>query len=309
MALSADLKQIDENSLVDQECCPVCGDDLDDCKALFTLQEMPVTVEMRQCQNCFAASAAAMPTNEHLHKVYDPSHYQATLTNIHWLVELLAERVVKNFQLGNRKSIQVLDYGGGNDKLASEVVKQLAVKYPAIKDIKATIVDLYLEPNTEILEFILVDDFLKSDEMYDIVLASAVLEHIPNLQFIFKRLMNAGTPGALFYARTPFEAPLVKLLPFHKINWPIHVHDIGPDFWDNLTSRHDGIKVLKSQTSIVESSFSNAFARTTVAHILKFPSRIETGIIKKLIPYKKCYWRLVGGWEVFLLLNMDSHKS
>ena len=43
-------------------------------------------------------------------------------------------------------------------------------------------------------------------EHFDLVLASAVLEHLPEPAEITRKLLGALAPGGFFYARTPYMA-------------------------------------------------------------------------------------------------------
>lgn len=304
MSLPSSLRNVPKEDLTFSEDCPICGESRSHGEIVTVLQSIPIEVNMRSCPNCHACSAEALPSAEHLQKVYDPTHYSATLTNLSWLTKSLAKKIVARFDLADRTSINVLDYGGGNGKLAKELIKQLHIAYPHIQNIKARVVDLYLEESEPNLDFQYVDDFLKSTDEYDIVVASAVLEHIPNLQAILTRLLDSGTNNALMYARCPYEVPLATIGNFYSINWPIHIHDIGPKFWQTLVNKKQGkVQIIKSQTSLVETSMKDAFLRTVIAHFFKVPSHIETYFLKKIYPYKGHIWPYVGGWEVYLRLN------
>ena len=142
---------------------------------------------------------------------------------------------------------------------------------------------------------------MAADDKYDIVIASAVLEHIPYLNPVISKLLISGKPGALFYSRTPYDVPLAKYAPLYVVKWPRHVHDLGPRFWQQLAETHS-LEVLHSRTSIVESSFSNKPVTTILSHLLKIPSRIETELFRKINHSNSLLWHFVGGWEVFIKL-------
>jgi hypothetical protein len=132
---------------------------------------------------------------------------------------------------------------------------------------------------------------------YDLVLASAILEHIPDLYPVLTRLFQLVREGGWFYARTPWVLPLASVVRNFDITFPAHVHDLGNDFWSRvpevfgLRPRH-----YRSATSPVETSFEGSFMRTLAAHLLKFPSRVEHAVSP--VSRKNRIWKLVGGWEV-----------
>jgi hypothetical protein len=88
----------------------------------------------------------------------------------------------------------------------------------------------------------------------------------------------------------------MKIFSLIGIKWdftyPAHIHDLGEDFWvsyfgsDNI---HCQFKLLESKPSIVQTTFKEHFLRTVVAYLLKAPWYIFGN-----------YWKLVGGWEVFV---------
>ena len=104
-----------------------------------------------------------------------------------------------------------------------------------------------------------------------------------------QRLFALIADGGYFYARTPYVVPLTRLMPRLDLTYPGHVHDMGMDFWDKVTDAFDfpGVQI-ESRPSLVETSFTQAPARTFAAYALKAPARIVRS------------WPFVGGWEVVL---------
>jgi hypothetical protein len=97
----------------------------------------------------------------------------------------------------------------------------------------------------------------------------------------------------MFYARTPYMLPIMKLLDFigaHiDFTYPGHLHDLGQSFWENFFKKNaTDFRVLKSRPSFVETGFRQNFIRTLFAYILKSPWYI----------FRRNY-SLVGGWEIF----------
>jgi hypothetical protein len=80
-----------------------------------------------------------------------------------------------------------------------------------------------------------------------------------------------------------------------NMTYPGHVHDLGDEFWAVLPQRLPiKAELMRSRPSIVETGFRQAFLRTALAPICKFPSRLET--LYTVTPKFKFY----GGWEVLI---------
>src|SRR5258708_27559661 len=52
---------------------------------------------------------------------------------------------------------------------------------------------------------------------FDLVLASAILEHIPAPRQVFIDLLSGLRPGGIFYARTPSLAPILRIFQFLRL--------------------------------------------------------------------------------------------
>ena len=132
-------------------------------------------------------------------------------------------------------------------------------------------------------------------DKYDIIIASAVFDHIPDCSEIIKTLFTLLKKDGIFYSRTPFVVPLMVFINKFKINldftYPAHVHDMGDKFWNTFITKM-GIsgqyKIIKSRPSIVESSFNKDFIRTLISTTFK------------AIWYPFRFWKFVGGWEIFI---------
>lgn len=134
------------------------------------------------------------------------------------------------------------------------------------------------------------------DEKYDLIIASAIIEHLPAPREDMISLLNMLEKGGVFFARTPFIVPIMKIfnLMGYSIDFtfPGHIHDLGPNFWNNIVDvlPVDGnYQILASRPSPVETSFSKHFFRTLCAHFLKSPWNLFHN-----------YYRFVGGWEIFI---------
>jgi hypothetical protein len=167
----------------------------------------------------------------------------------------------------------------------------------------------YAEPKSDpVIPIRNVSDLADASGTFDVVIASAILEHIPDVGEATRQLWALGGAGALFYARTPFWAPMLRLFPSIDLTFPGHVHDMGPAYWnrflETLELRGD---LLASQPSIVETSLRQAPLRTLAAHMLKTPSHIECRFRRS--GWRRPIWGYVGGWEVFARIDGDSVES
>ena len=136
--------------------------------------------------------------------------------------------------------------------------------------------------------------------VFDIILASAVLEHIPLLNAVLVKLYSILKSDGFFYARTPYMLPFKKIIKGLDFTYPGHVHDLGPAFWNTLSKPlHFNWVAMVSRSSIVETQMDSAFLRTLISYICKFPSRIEEKLKGKVLTNPK--WKFVGGWEVLFM--------
>jgi SAM-dependent methyltransferase len=166
---------------------------------------------------------------------------------------------------------RVLDFGGGDGTIS----RALAARFvPAGA------------PHVEVVVV---------DHGGDVVLASAVLEHLPQPMETLESLAARLAPGGLLYVRTPAVSSLIALAARLRITidftYPGHVHDLGQSFWEGVDRwwepvRSGVLRQVASRPSPVETSFRRHAARTAVAHIVKAP----WWVVRRGYPF-------VGGWE------------
>jgi hypothetical protein len=132
---------------------------------------------------------------------------------------------------------------------------------------------------------------------FNLVMASAVLEHIFFVEETFRKLFECVDIGGYFYVRAPYIQPIYKvgLAVGIKIDalFPDHVHDFSKHFFDNslATFNQTDFKIVSSQPSFIETTFEKSFIKCLVSHIVRFPYRF----------WKK--YPFVGGWEVIYQRN------
>jgi 2-polyprenyl-3-methyl-5-hydroxy-6-metoxy-1,4-benzoquinol methylase len=227
-------------------------------------------------------------------------HEQATVEMKMGLPRRFALNILKEYSPeAGRDTVNIMDFGGGDGILAKEIASLLLKK--GLKKALITVVDMSKtkciseDKRVKIVSYETIEKIKK--EKFDIVIASAVLEHIPNPLNEFSMLLEALKPSGFFYARTPYIVPVMKLCALFNIHvdfgYPGHLHDLGQRFWENslnVIGKETRYKITASKPSVVGSVFAVHPVQTILAYILKFPWYI----------LRKNYG-IVGGWEIFII--------
>lgn len=274
--------------------CLICGSDGARGRVASLQREPPIS--LLRCQRCGGCSASRMPRPEILTQYY-AKYYEAagehTVTLQH--VPGFARHIVRSASgLPPGQPVRILDFGGGDGSLGLAIASQLR------RPVRITLVD-FAEPaavSTGDVELVWQRDLDAVEGSYDLVLASAILEHIPDLRPVLSHLFRLMAPGAYFYARTPYVLPFVRLVPGFDFTYPGHVHDLGPAFWNQILETF-GVEacMVASRPARVETSLRQDVLRTLAAHLLKLPTRLEVALRNRP---RRLLWPFVAGWEVVL---------
>jgi SAM-dependent methyltransferase len=287
--------------------CPACGAP-GPRPSVLRLQADP-DVHFLACPRCRALSASHMPSAAFLDRYYaeyyvdrdrrvtfaDPERFAR-----HLLRALAAARV----RPGPR--VRILDFGGGDGSLALALAGRLIGGVGG--EAEVLVIDRQEpapspDPRVRLARAasLAEAEIAGGGREFDLVLASAVLEHVPDLRPLLAALLAAVAPGGAFYARTPAAVPLARLVPGLDLGYPAHVHDLGSGFWNRAGGlfRFRG-RTAVSRPSLVATGWRDPL-RTGFAHLLKLPARIE-GRLAPARPDRM--WNLVGGWEVVLVAAM-----
>jgi len=287
-----------------KECCPICH---------FTgfrqptlkLQTEPL-VSLLKCPICKGISASRMPTQAALTNYYAKYYdrYSSELITFSH-PERLAKRIVKHTSfLSTIDTISILDFGGGDGTIAKLIAEQL-ISYRPETHVKIVVVDYgshRCNVNNAQISIRHIEDLNQLEGFFDVIVASASLEHIPAFRQTFDRLLDHASERAIFYARTPYMTPIAQLFPI-DMTYPAHVHDIGAQTWQWLSSNaKQKISPLKSRPSIIETTLSTNAIRTFIAFALKAPASMMAAVG---LP---AFWPFYGGWEVIWRIH-GSHRA
>ncbi len=287
--------------------CPLCGEH-GERTAVWPAQPDPA-VDFLRCPVCRGASASRMPTDAFLAAFYDgyyaPAESCTTFDGARRFASHVLAGLPRSFLRGARREsarepqerLRILDFGGGDGGLALAVANGLRGRRLA-KDVEIVVADSHAPTTTDSPQVVVrradLDDLAPRDR-FDLVLASAVLEHVPDFDGTLRRLLDLLAPDGIFYARTPWMLPWRRLVPGLDLAFPAHLHDVGGDCWNRLARRHAGaVDRLVSRPSLVHVSWRSPLLAAAI-HAWKLPGRLEA----RARPGRAPWWRLVGGWEVF----------
>ncbi len=305
MSSAAAVQRVPDDHLsAPSEGCTICGSEAPR-RPVLLLQRSP-DVALLACGECRALSASRLPDAAFLKQLYAPSEYASDLLSARAAVRSAARHIVRHAPVPRTPGpLRVLDYGGGDGTL-SRAYRDALLADGFDRAIELTVVDHFVDERADReIRFLDVTEFAGLDERFDVVLASAVLEHLVDLAWTSRKLLSLCSPGASFYARTPFEAPLAALVPGYRLRWPRHLHDLGPDFWSGFlqTMGFEG-RLLRSAPSVVESDFATRPLRTAIARLMKAPASVEAALLPDRVGGEgRLLWRWVGGWEVVLQVD------
>jgi len=279
--------------------CPVCLSESPR-EEVFRIQRDP-DIHFLRCRACHACSASHMPKPEVLDDYYAHYYHQPDKKITFAGVGKFANHLLKFIGSDGLPSrVRMLDFGGGDGTLAHAIASKLVDTDPG-RRVEITLVD-YQPPalvGAPRISFTHHERLDSVEGCYDLILASAILEHIPQVNAVFHKLFSLAAPGAYFYARTPYVIPLCSIFRRMDVTYPAHVHDMGAGFWNRLPKTFDlATTVIASGPSIIETDLAHQPLRTTAAYFMKLPARLSRSRPGK--PLRDPWWNLVGGWEMIL---------
>ena len=280
--------------------CPICRSDIGS-EFVVPIQRKP-DINLLKCHYCHGLYASKMPKQETLEQYYR-SYYSKQKAKVTFCSEKkFATHLLKYIKPVERDRIRVLDFGGGEGDLGRALAENLSSIHN-INHLELDIVDYHATLNDK-KDNLTIRSFRNLEAIqgdYDIVLASAILEHIPDMYTAIVTLFSRVRPNGFFYARTPYISPFMKLSGKVSMTYPAHVHDLGDGFWNRAIQTYKiDAHCISSKPSIVETSFNQNIIRPLLAYLFKFPAYIESFVFRNK---KDMLWPFSGGWEMFLQLK------
>jgi SAM-dependent methyltransferase len=292
-------RRLNQNDIIDTTSfCPLCHSGVER-NPVFTIQQEPL-IQWLFCNECKAYSASKMPTEQFLENYYREYYEEKQAKVTVGRPEGLARHIAQLLPDNPKQTLRLLDFGGGDGTLVKVLAGILRQKYPET-DFKITLIDFNQEDDEEGEFFSFRSETTLAavkNQNFDIILASAIIEHVPEAHQLLQELFDLlDTEEGALYIRTPFVSPLKKIFRGYPLKYPMHVHDLGPSFWNRVRERYCcSLEVSVSQPSMVASGFSGKkWLRSCVAHTFKFPARLESRLRAHPIDY---FWNLMGGWEI-----------
>ena len=301
--------ELRDEDLLTVERCGCCGAK-DSFRVLETFREEP-KISMVRCRRCGAVTYDRILTQEKMDEIYENYNYlgadakkaskdKVTFYGKSRFAKHVHSLISRHAYFGGQKKLRVLDFGGGDGAL-SLALCELIQKEDPCESIEIVVVDYADEPcKPEDPRISIRHTFplesLPAEPSFDIVIASAVLEHLREPGKSFHRLVKMCAPGGVLYFRTPFKYPLYHLLKKAgstlDMLYPRHLWDLGDEWWEKIArcAKVDGlVDLVESRPSIAEKSFKEHLFIALIANGMK-------------APWFACRkWKFVGGWETLYL--------
>lgn len=268
------------------------------------VQDVP-PVYVVECSECRAEMVDHLPKREFLDKLYTGGNYVGHLDGSERLANALARRLAAAMIEGfsPTATIRILDFGGGSGSLGRAVA---AFLFQRGVHCKITVVDITFTGFASGIEFCTPEDFDRRTETFDVILCSAVVEHLRDPGVRLRSLFNRLAEGGWIYVRSPQLAGL-KRIRRSWFRWPRHLSDFGPIFWQRFPAICGWrIDVVWSRASRPETEWRTKPLSTVVAIALKAPCFLELGIRRLFRLNVACSYPFVGGWEYLGRKLLDS---
>jgi SAM-dependent methyltransferase len=194
-------RHVDKHEIYSAErWCPICG--YSGSRARLAVIQREPDIHLLHCPSCRGLSASQMPTPSTLDAYYASYYDQQDERLTFYRPDRVAKHIVADLSLENEAGPRIMDIGGGDGSIPLEVARRLLG--PSTRQIHIQVVDHVSElPRLEgsiSLEFLC--QIENADADCDLIIASAIFEHIPELRPILNAVFAKLRPGGFLYART-----------------------------------------------------------------------------------------------------------
>lgn len=260
------------------------------------------TVGYVECRDCYARFLDRQPTDVFLDQYYASDDYDRTLTTSPTKARIFAQKIISSevkCELQSKlRAIRILDFGGGNGRLGLAVAEVISPNsYGSTHDV--TVVDVFRPKEDLGARFIPASRLSElQSESFDIVLASASLEHVKDPGSVLQDLYLMCAPGGYLYFRVPSMFPLGRLFRQFLL-YPEHLSHMSPRFWKEMPSclGWSG-RFIYSRPAPPDAQLRNNPLGYVIAQVLKFPARIEVVLRKLMRVSSPPRYDCSGGWEI-----------
>ena len=289
--------------LPDKSVCPICSY-TGSRRTVVSLQNDP-DVYLLACR-CGCMSASRMPRQEILQDYYSRYYADGNSTATFDGSDRFAQHLFRSLGVIPKKKLRILDFGGGVDATISRSLAQQFLKN-GTEHVAIALVDYNASCQREwgAIDVDCYRDLQDVRGKFDVVLASAIVEHMPSPRDTLLGLLSALCEDGRAYFRTPSMSSIIKLAARFGVHidftYPAHLHDMGQAFWENLLPTLDvsrRFSLIRSRPAIVETEFSIHPSRTLIAYAFKslwflFGSR----------------YTIVGGWEAVIASKAEKSRA
>jgi len=299
-------REVPKESLMKRYSCPLC--EAPDFKECFEIQSIG-NVLMNECDRCQLKFVSHIPTPMYLERYYDSqfSEYfeafnpgsgkKVTFGKESRFAKHLSRRL--SGRLPDRANFRILDFGGGDGSLAYAFADNLVLNSTTVVSITCCdyVSDL-VQSNNPNIALVHIHDLKQVDTRFDLIIASASLEHTPNPGEIIESFDSILAPGGFIYIRTNYISPFIGISKKIDFSFPAHLEEFNPEslhFF--LESNAPGLKIVEIRPAIVELSFISHPIFHLISRLFKFPGVLENIIFGKV---SKLRWPLVGAFEVLI---------
>jgi hypothetical protein len=287
--------RLSENELLPEEAaCPICAY-TGNRRRLFALQRDPA-VYLLECRcGCMSSSRMPQPNvlTDYYSRYYADTGGSATFDGS----DRFARHLFRILSGAPKDEIRILDYGGGVDATISRsLARQFTDRGTRRVEIALVDYNASCQKDWDVATVECYRSLQDAGDGFDLVIASAIVEHIPYPRDTIVGLLKSLSAHGRAYFRTPTVASIVQMAGRFGVDidftYPAHLHDMGQAFWENLPASLglDGeFSVIRSRPSIAETEFGKHPSRTAIAHAFKLPWLL----------FRNRY-TMVGGWEAVI---------